>query len=150
MPKIKDIPKVDRPRERLLKKGANALSKTDLLAILLGSGIKGVNVEELAVQIINKFGKNFLNIGIEDLTSINGIGEVKALQIHSAVELVKRFDKPTDSNPLTFMDFCAGIGGGRLALDNLGIECVDFLKLIKILKKLIICYLMIRVKILAT
>ncbi len=97
MPKIKDIPKVDRPRERLLKKGANALSKTDLLAILLGSGIKGVNVEELAVQIINKFGKNFLNIGIEDLTSINGIGEVKALQIHSAVELVKRFDKPTDN-----------------------------------------------------
>ena len=38
--KIKDIPKVDRPRERFLKKGPEALSKSDLLAILLGSGIK--------------------------------------------------------------------------------------------------------------
>jgi DNA repair protein RadC len=44
MAKIKDLPKVDRPREKLLKKGSNALSKTDLLAILLGSGIKGINV----------------------------------------------------------------------------------------------------------
>jgi hypothetical protein len=43
MTKIKDIPKIDRPRERFLKKGSEALSKSDLLAILLGSGIKGKN-----------------------------------------------------------------------------------------------------------
>lgn len=45
MTKIKDIPKVDRPREKLLQKGTDALSKTDLLAILLSSGIKGTNVQ---------------------------------------------------------------------------------------------------------
>ena len=66
MPKIKDIPKIDRPRERFLKKGSEALSKSDLLAILLGSGIKGKNVQKLAQQVVKKLGKNFLNITIVD------------------------------------------------------------------------------------
>src|SRR3972149_9634388 len=57
MPKIKDIPKIDRPREKFLKKGADALSKSDLLAILLGSGIKGKNIRELSDRIFKKFGK---------------------------------------------------------------------------------------------
>ena len=91
MAKIKDIPKVDRPRERFLKKGPEALSKSDLLAILLGSGIKGTNVQELSQQIIRKFGKNFLNITVDDLQEISGIGQAKALQIASAISLVKRF-----------------------------------------------------------
>ena len=59
MGKLKDIPKIDRPRERFLQKGADALSKSDLLAILLGSGIKGKNVRELSESIIKKFGKTF-------------------------------------------------------------------------------------------
>jgi len=91
MPKIKDIPKIDRPRERFLKKGSDALSKSDLLAILLGSGIKGKNVRQLSEQIIKKFGKNFLNIKIEDLLEVPGIGQAKALQMVSAISLVKRF-----------------------------------------------------------
>jgi len=91
MAKIKDIPKIDRPRERFLKKGPEALSKSDLLAILLGSGIKGTNVQELSQQIIRKFGKNFLNITVDDLQGISGIGQAKALQIASAISLVKRF-----------------------------------------------------------
>jgi adenine-specific DNA-methyltransferase len=91
MPKIKDIPKIDRPRERFLKKGSEALSKSDLLAILLGSGIKGKNVKQLSEQIIKKFGKNFLNIKVEDLLEVSGIGQAKALQIISAISLVKRF-----------------------------------------------------------
>ena len=91
MTKIKDIPKVDRPREKFLKKGPEALSKSDLLAILLGSGIKGKNVQKLSQQIIKKFGKNFLNITVDDLQKISGIGQAKALQIASAISLVKRF-----------------------------------------------------------
>lgn len=55
MPKIKDIPKIDRPRERFLQKGADVLSKSDFLAILLGSGIKGKNVRQLSENIIKKF-----------------------------------------------------------------------------------------------
>jgi DNA repair protein RadC len=91
MPKLKDIPKVDRPRERFIKKGPDALSKSDLLAILLGSGIKGKNVQKLAQQIISKFGKKFLDISIDDLLEISGIGQAKALQVVSAISLVKRF-----------------------------------------------------------
>lgn len=91
MTKLKDIPKVDRPRERFIKKGPDALSKSDLLAILLGSGIKGKNVQKLAQQIINKFGKKFLDISIDDLLEISGIGQAKALQVVSAISLVKRF-----------------------------------------------------------
>lgn len=89
--KIKDKPKVDRPREKFLKKGADSLSKTDLLAIILGSGIKGKNVQELAGQIIKKFGDKFLNLTVKDLESIQGIGTAKALQVISAISLVKRY-----------------------------------------------------------
>ena len=98
MSKLKDIPKVDRPREKFLKKGPDALSKSDLLAIFLGSGIKGKNVQKLSQQIIKKFGKNFLNITVNDLQKVSGIGQAKALQIASAISLVKRFyaDKKTN------------------------------------------------------
>ncbi len=100
MPKIKDIPKIDRPREKFLQKGADALSKSDLLAILLGSGIKGKNVRQLAENIIKKFGKNFLNITVDDLLEISGIGQAKALQIVSAISLVKRFYAEEKSNEI--------------------------------------------------
>jgi len=90
MSKLKDIPKVDRPRERFLKKGPEALSKSDLLAILLGSGIKGKNVKQLSENIIKKFGKSFLDIKVGNLLTISGIGQAKALQIVSAISLVKR------------------------------------------------------------
>ena len=101
MTKIKDIPKVDRPRERFLKKGSDALSKSDLLAILLGSGIKGKNVQKLSQQIVQKFGKNFLNISVTDLQEISGIGEAKALQIVSAISLVKRYYEDAKSGETT-------------------------------------------------
>ena len=91
MPKIKDIPKVNRPRERFLEKGPDALSKSDLLAILIGSGIKGKNVKKLSEQIIREFGSRFLDLTINDLLEIQGIGKAKALQIVSALALVKRF-----------------------------------------------------------
>ncbi len=91
MGKLKDIPKVDRPRERFLEKGPDALSKSELLAILIGSGIKGKNVKQLSEQIIRKFGDKFLDITVDDLLEISGIGEAKALQIVSALVLVKRF-----------------------------------------------------------
>ena len=100
MPKIKDIPKIDRPREKFLQKGADALSKSDLLAILLGSGIKGKNVRQLSESIIKRFGKNFLNIAVDDLLEISGIGKAKALQIVSAISLVKRFYADEKTNEI--------------------------------------------------
>lgn len=90
MAKIKDIPKFERPREKLLEKGANALTNSELLAIVLGSGIKGTNVVVLAKKIVRKFGDKLLNASVDDLQQISGIGQAKALQIFSALELAKR------------------------------------------------------------
>jgi len=90
MSKLKDIPKVDRPREKFLEKGADALTKSELLAILLGSGIKGTNVKMLSQKILQKYGKKFLNVTVDDLLEIKGIGEAKALQIASSIALTKR------------------------------------------------------------
>ena len=107
MAKLKDIPKVDRPRERFLEKGADALSKSELLAILIGSGIKGKNVKQLSEQIIRKFWNKFLDIAVDDLLEIPGIGTAKALQIVSALALVKRFYKelgPKDNIVLSAQD----------------------------------------------
>ncbi len=89
--KIKDIPRIDRPREKFLKRGPDSLSKSDLLAIVLGSGIKGKNVQKLAQQVIHRFGKKFLDIKVDDLLEISGIGQVKALQIVAAISLVRRY-----------------------------------------------------------
>lgn len=98
MAKIKDIPNAERPREKLLRYGTDSLSKTDLLAILLGTGIKGTNVQKLSNQIIKKFGKTFLDVTIDELRTISGIGEAKALQIVSAISLVKRFFEENKDN----------------------------------------------------
>ncbi len=94
MSKLKDTPKFDRPREKFLKKGPDALTNSELLAILLGSGIKGTNVKVLAQKILRKFGENFINVSVDDLVKIQGIGQAKALKISSALALTRRiFDK---------------------------------------------------------
>ncbi len=110
MPKIKDIPKIDRPREKFLAKGPDALSKSELLAILIGSGIKGKNAKQLSEQIIKKYSSNFLGLTVDDLLAISGIGEAKALQIVSSLALAKRFydeKKPQENLILTAKDAIA-------------------------------------------
>ena len=107
MPKIKDIPKIDRPREKFLAKGPDALSKSELLAILIGSGIKGKNVKQLSEQIIKKYSNSFLDLTVDNLLAILGIGKAKALQIVSSLALVKRFydeKKPQENLVLTAKD----------------------------------------------
>ena len=116
MAKLKDIPKFDRPREKFLEKGPDALTDSELLAILLGSGIKGTNVKVLSQNILKKFGDNFLNASVDDLMQISGIGQAKALQISSALALTRRiFDKQN-------------------ALDNLILSAQDAIALVSDLK----------------
>lgn len=95
--RIKDTPKVDRPREKFLSKGADALTKSELLAILLGSGIKGTNVKALAQKILRRFGNEFLRVTVDELTEIPGIGKTKALQIVSALALAHRIHDEQNS-----------------------------------------------------
>ena len=88
---ITDIPEVDRPREKLIAKGAENLKDEELLAILLGTGLPGKNVLELAKQILQKYPKkHFLQMGYADLVKVKGINEAKAASILAAIELTKR------------------------------------------------------------
>ena len=89
--KIKDLAKIERPREKLISKGPQNLKDEELLAILLGTGVEGKNVIEVASQILKKFSKKrLLNLQYNDLAKIKGIGPAKACTILASQELVKR------------------------------------------------------------
>ena len=92
--KISDIPKADRPREKLLQKGAAALSDLELMAILLGSGTKNHNVLTVAGWILKAIDTAGINPGIEDLMAIEGVGPAKAALIAAALEFSRRRIRP--------------------------------------------------------
>ncbi len=88
---IKDIPKGERPRERLIKHGPSSLSNAELLAIILRTGMKGENVLTLSGNILNKYDINKLSkLDISNLKNIKGISDAKACQIVACFELGRR------------------------------------------------------------
>ena len=91
--KIKDLPEIERPREKLEKTNIKFLTNTELLSILLGSGIRGKNVKKIAESLLKKFGNNLINTKLQDLIKIKGIGKVRAEQIIAAFELAKRLSR---------------------------------------------------------
>jgi len=91
---IKELPEFERPREKLTKKGAKALKKEELLAVVLRTGIKGKNAVEVAKDILEKYGdKKLLDASYEELRNIRGVGPTKAVQILAAIELGSRLFK---------------------------------------------------------
>lgn len=92
---IRDVPSEDRPRERVLEDGASVLANRELLAIMLRSGTKEESVLQLAERLLHHFqGLRLLkNASVEELTSLKGIGDAKAVQILAALELGKRFSR---------------------------------------------------------
>ncbi len=92
--KIKEMQQGDRPREKLMKKGAGALKKEELLAILLRTGIKGKNVLQIASDILLTYGdKKLLDASFQELRNMRGVGPTKAVQILAAVELGRRLHR---------------------------------------------------------
>jgi DNA repair protein RadC len=91
---IHDLPVTERPRERMLRLGAESLSTHELLALVLGRGIKGESVWITAQKLITKYGSlnGLANASIADLSQTKGIGIAKATQIKAAIELGKRLD----------------------------------------------------------
>ena len=90
---IKNWPKDERPREKLFKLGEHKLSNTELLAILLRSGVKGESAVDLARRIIQKF-KTFRNMSytnLSDWKEFKGLGQAKIAQIKAAIEIGRRF-----------------------------------------------------------
>jgi DNA repair protein RadC len=92
--RIKDIPEQDRPREKLLRKGAAALSDQELLAVLLGKGTPGMDVMELAAKLAKVIDEKGLSVQAEDLRGFEGMGDAKATLILAALEFARRRIKP--------------------------------------------------------
>jgi DNA repair protein RadC len=92
---IHDLPLSERPRERLLKLGPEALSSQEILALILGRGIAGESVMVTAQRLLSEFGnlKGIANASVEELSKVKGIGIAKAAQIKASFELSKRIDE---------------------------------------------------------
>ncbi|MFL0195767.1 DNA repair protein RadC [Clostridium sp. WILCCON 0269] len=98
--KIMDLPVNERPRERLFRYGPEALSNSELLAVILGTGTKGENIVSLSNRIIKNNGglNGVFNSNLEDFTSVSGVGKAKAAKILAVVEMSKRFKSYRDGD----------------------------------------------------
>ena len=95
---VRDLPVYERPRERLLKLGVEAMSTQELLAIIMGRGIKGHSVLSIVQELFNRFGnlKNMSMASIADFDAVKGIGTTKAAQIKAVFELSRRIERESD------------------------------------------------------
>jgi len=89
---LKDQPASERPRERLAALGPEALSNAELIAILLRTGMKGMNVVEIGKQLMQKHGSlhNLAQASVEDLLEVKGIGKDKAVTLVAAFALARK------------------------------------------------------------
>jgi len=94
MKRIKDLPRSERPRERLLKDGASVLSDQELLAIILGKGSKNNDVLSLSKKIVKRIDEKGLTFSADDIMNVDGIGNAKAATVAAAFEFVRRRIKP--------------------------------------------------------
>lgn len=90
--RLKDQPASERPRERLAALGADALSHAELVAILLRTGLKGMNAVEVGKQLLQKFGtlQALAQAGVPDLQKVKGIGRDKAVTLVAAFALARK------------------------------------------------------------
>jgi DNA repair protein RadC len=96
---VRDLPPQERPRERLAQLGAEALSAQELLAIVLGRGVKGESVTDLVQTLLKKFGNlsNMSAATLPQLQNIKGIGPAKATQLKAVFELARRLERENNT-----------------------------------------------------
>ncbi|MCV6637210.1 DNA repair protein RadC [Candidatus Albibeggiatoa sp. nov. NOAA] len=90
---IKDWDEATRPREKLLQRGAHALTDAELLAIFLRTGVKGKSALDLAQDLLNEFGdlRSMLGADQQRFCEAKGLGAAKYVQLQASVELSKRY-----------------------------------------------------------
>ncbi len=111
--RLKDQPASERPRERLVARGPDALTHAELMAILLRTGLQGVNVVQVGQNLLQKFGSlNALALAsVDELRKVPGIGRDKAATLVAAFALARRMEQerreesPVLDNPLTVVNF---------------------------------------------
>lgn len=111
--RLKDQPASERPRERLVSRGPDALTHGELIAILLRTGVKGANVVQVGQNLLQRFGSlNALALAsVDELRSTSGIGRDKAATLVAAFALARRMEQerreesPVLDNPATVVSF---------------------------------------------
>ncbi|MEW6157440.1 MAG: DNA repair protein RadC [Verrucomicrobiota bacterium] len=90
--RIKDLPNTERPRERLVEYGADALKNSELIAILLRTGLQGASAIQIGEQLLQKFGTldRLARASLDELQTTKGIGRDKAIALKSAFTLAQR------------------------------------------------------------
>ena len=94
MKRIKDLPAHERPREKLLERGAEALSDQELLAVILGKGSQKNDVLSLSKLLIKTIDEKGIKVLAQDILDVDGIGKAKATTVAAAFEFVRRRIKP--------------------------------------------------------
>ena len=132
--KMKELPISERPYEKLKTYGAEKLTNSELLAILIKSGTKDYTAIDLANNVLKlndnkeKEDLSFLqDVSISELMNIKGIGEVKAIQILAVCELVKRINKPINKQDIKIKD---AKDVAKLLMNELRYEKREIVKLI--------------------
>ena len=95
---MKELPDLERPYEKCLKKGPSALSDAELIGVVIRTGSRGEKSTDLAARVTNAGPDGLLNVirmDIEELMQIRGIGQVKAIQLKCAGELARRISTAT-------------------------------------------------------
>ncbi len=89
---IREMPQEERPRERLVANGAEALRNAELIAILLRTGMKGLSAVQIAEQLLQRFGtlENLARASLDEIRKVKGIGRDKAIALKSAFTLAQR------------------------------------------------------------
>ena len=119
--RITDWPECERPRERLLKLGAGALSEAELLAILLRTGIAGKSAVELGRELISRFGglRRLFEAPLEEVAAIHGLGPAKYAQLQAVIEMARRSlseqmgERDAMTSPRAVRDYLTLSLGGR-------------------------------------
>src|SRR3990172_765021 len=115
---ISDWPPAERPRERLLAKGAKTLSDAELLAVILRTGVRGKSAVELGRDLLTRF-KGVAGLFGADLSGVRGLGPAKRAQFEAVIELARRSiaeglkEKSTLTSPGAVRDYLRLALGGR-------------------------------------
>ncbi|MGC4106004.1 MAG: DNA repair protein RadC [Thermomicrobiales bacterium] len=129
---IRDLPADERPRERLLHYGAASLSSTELLAIVLNTGIKGESVTAIAQRLLATHGglAGLLRLDVVELARERGVGEAKATKVKASLEIGRRLaalapeEKPRIATPEDVIQL-VGIEMAALEQEQLRVLVLD-------------------------